>query len=381
MLSTKHVPVLIFIVLGFVNGARERLQQVVEVEGMPADVSDAIRGAKKQVKQALDAAKDQEKEKDKLKAEAEKTAAQKEAAEKASEEAAKQASAKTQEAAAQAKDKAAKAAKALETNKDWKDAVAAHQAAQDKLQAANDDYNAYNEHVAAEIKKLNDELAKKNQAKADAAAEVAEAARKAEAGKIAYDAAESDKDSSVKALTEATKAVQDANAVAAEKAAGAKVAGREAEEAQQAVEDAVAALNDAKEVVQAAKAKKTHLWDLYDKVEAFYKTTSKIVRAANDAEDDCGSKKMYQCIVEGELGEELKAVLKSHNDMIIQYRVIKELYDDAWQLVKDTISEVDTNARSQVLLACDPYKELGEADTKCYEDLWPQMDMNKAKIE
>merc|ERR1719188_386523 len=127
---------------------------------------------------------------------------------------------------------------------------------------------------------------------------------------------------------------------------------------------------------------KKHLWALYDKVEDFCKTTSTLVRVMERVEDDCGDEPRHQCILKDEGGEALKKVLKGHNDMIVQYMVIKELYDEVWEDIKDTPGEVDKNAKGQVFLACDPAKELEDKGdvTTCYKGLWPAMDMNKAKI-
>merc|ERR1712187_493343 len=144
-------------------------EHLIESEAVPAEISNAIRDAKSHAKKALEEAEAREAEVNSRKAAAEKTAAQKAQAEKEKDAAAKDASSKTKAASEQAKVKAKAADAALSSMGAWKDAVQAHQQAQDALQAANDACNDMSEHVQAEIRKLKKMLADKEQEKTAAA--------------------------------------------------------------------------------------------------------------------------------------------------------------------------------------------------------------------
>jgi len=102
-----------------VDGYRRKRQEVrkQDSEGVPYEVTNAIRTAKSNAKKALEAAEAREDEMNAAKAEAEQAAAEKAQADKESDAAARDASAKSQQANDQAKAKAKAAAAAVESRK------------------------------------------------------------------------------------------------------------------------------------------------------------------------------------------------------------------------------------------------------------------------
>lgn len=360
----------------------------MDSEGVPYEVTNAIRKAKGLAKQALADAEARENEMNARKATAEQTAAQKAQAEKESAAAAKDAAARTKEASDQAKAKAEAAAAALASKGEWNDAVKAHQQAQDNLEAATAAYNDMKEQVQAEIRQLNKMLADKEQEMMAASSAEKQADQTASEGRIAYDAAQDHEDAQVKALTEALATVKQANKVSSEKAASAKIAAREAEAAQSAFDDAVAAVAAAQQVVKEKRDVKSKLWDLYDRVEEFYDASSKLTKVMRRSEDECSDSPDKCLISDGPGGgrRELKAVLESYNTMVLAFDKIKQLYIDIYAEIAVAGIEIETNAMAQVHLSCDPYRELEEAgdsaafNAKCGDGLWPALGLTKNRF-
>jgi len=360
----------------------------VDNEGVPHQVTNAIRSAKGNAKQALKDAEARENEMNARKATAEEANAQKAQAEKESDAAAKDAAAKTKEASDQAKEKAKAAQAALESMADWNAAQQAHQQAQQNLEAATAAYNDMKEANQAEIRKLNDKLAQKEQEMQAAAAAEKQADRKASEGAIAYKAAQDHEDKQVKALTEALQSLKQANQVSSEKTANAKVAAREAEAAQSALNDAVAAVAAAKEVVEEKKDIKSKLWALYDRVEEFYKASSELTAFMRNSDGEC-SDSADKCIISdgpGGGGKALKKVLESYNTMVLAFDTIKQLYLEIYEEIAVAGNEIEKNAMAEIHLSCDPYKELEEAgdaaafNAKCGDGLWPALGLTKNRF-
>jgi len=356
----------VFVLLLFgvcaVDGYRRKRQEVrkQDSEGVPYEVTNAIRTAKSNAKKALEEAEAREDEMNAAKAEAEQAAAVKAQADKDSDAAARDASAKSQQANDQAKAKAKAAAAAVESKEDWNNAVQTHQQAADALQAATDAFNNKKAAVAERIRELNKNLAEKEQAMKDAEAAEKAAEQEAAEKRIEYEAAQATENAEVKALAEALEKVKAANKVSSDKAAAAKVAGREAEAAQNALDDAVAALEAAKQVVAEKKAMKNKLWDLYDRIEEFYDASSKLVKAMRRSEDEC-SDAPHQCLVSDGPGggrEHLRPVLEGYNIMVLAFDEISQLYPDIYGEIAVAGTEIETNAMGQVHLVCDPYRSL-----------------------
>jgi len=394
MLCKTSTLVVLLIGVCAVDGYRRKRQEVkkheqgVDTEGVPYEVTNAIRQAKGLAKQALQEAEARENEMNARKATAEQTAAQKAKAESEANAAAKEAAARTKEASDQAKVKAAAAQAALESKGDWNDATNAHQQAQDNLEAATAAYNDMKEQVQAEIRRLNQELAQKEQEMLAAQGAEKQADQKASEGAIAYKAAQDHEDAQVKALTEALQTLKQANKVSSEKAASAKVAARESEAAQSALNDAVAAVAAAKAVVKEKRDIKSKLWDLYDRVEEFYDASSKLTRVMRRSDEEC-SDSPDQCLISDGPGggrRELQVVLESYNSMVLAFDKIKQLYIDVYAEIAVAGIEIETNAMGQVHLSCDPYRELEEAgdaaafNAKCGDGLWPALGLTKNRF-
>lgn len=361
----------------------------LDSEGVPAEISNALREARKHVLDALKAAETHEQKAEALKASADDTAKQKLKAEQEKDAAAAAAAAKTKEASEQAKAKATAAAAALESNQAWSDAVKKEQETQAKLNEAVEAENTMSNHVQGEIRKLKKMLADAQQVTADATADHEQAGLNAEELRVAYQVAQDHEDGQVKALAEANALVNEANKLASEKAASAQVAGREADAAQTALNDAVSELNDAKQVVTDMKEKKKALWALYDRIEEFYETASTLVKAMRRTEDDC-TKEPHECIIldndNGGTRTELKAVLEGYNSMVLAFMKIKELYIDVYAVISVGGVEIEKNAMAQVQLVCDPAMELEkklgthEFSEKCGDGLWPALGLRKNRF-
>jgi len=393
MLSRTAI-VLLLIGICAVDGYRRKRQEAkkhgesVDTEGVPSEVTNAIRTAKGNARQALKDAQARENEMNDRKATAEQTAAQKAQAEKEADAAAKDAAAKTKEASDQAKVKAQAAQAALEQKAEWNEATQEHQKAQDALEAATAAYNDKKEAVQAKIRQLNQELAQKEQEMQAAANAEKQADQTAAEGAVAYKAAQEHENEQVKTLTEALQSLKDANKVSSEKTANAKVAAREAEAAQSALNDAVAAVAAAKEVVEEKKDIKSKLWALYDRVEEFYDASSELTTFMRNSDDQC-SDSPDKCIISDGPGggaKALKKVLESYNTMVLAFDTIKQLYIEIYAEIAAAGIEIETNAMAQVHLSCDPYKELEEAgdaaafNAKCGDGLWPALGLTKNRF-
>jgi len=386
--------VLLLIGICAVDGYRRKRQDAkkhgesVDTEGVPSEVTNAIRTAKGNARQALKDAQARENEMNDRKATAEQTAAQKAQAEKESDAAAKDAAAKTKVASDQAKVKAKAAQEALEQKAEWNDATQKHQKAQDALEAATAAYNDKKEAVQAEIRQLNQELALKEQEMQAVSNAEKQASQTAAEGAVAYEAAQEHENEQVKALAEALQSLKQANKISSEKTANAKVAARENEAAQSALNDAVAAVAAAKEVVKEKKDIKSKLWDLYDRVEEFYDASSDLTKKMRRSEDECSDSPDKCLISDGPGGgrAELQKVLEGFNTMVLAFDTIKHLYPDVHAEIAVAGIEIETNAMAQVHLSCDPYRELEEAgdsaafNAKCGDGLWPALGLKKNRF-
>jgi len=375
-------------VVGAARIKSERQAVEAESESVPAVVSDAIRRAKANAKNALDKAREHEAAVKKRKEELDRAADEKAAAEAEQEQAAKDAQQKAKEAAEAAKVAAQAAREAIASQKGWAEAVCDRENAQDKLQAATEKENKERDHANAEIAKLRKKVADAEAAMGKAKSEADAAGRKEDELRIAHEAAQKHNEASVQELKAAKEALAKANDVANEKALAARVAGREAEEAKTALETAKTELFEAQENVRKAKALKDLLWDVYDAIEYFYHAISDLTRAMRRSEDDCTGAP-HECLVAKGRGggyDFLETVLKNYNNMVLSFMKVKELYPAVHAEIKDAGNELENNAMAQVKLSCDPTMALENAgnaadfDKKCGDGLWDSLGLVKNRF-
>lgn len=354
---------------------------------MPSDVSEAIRKAKGVARKAV---KDAEAREEIVKGQAEKA---KEAAdEKAQAETEKEAAAKDAAAAERAETEqnrvALKAARDKEfSENEWIDALEARSDAQSELQDAKDDFNDYAEKARKEKCDIDQKLKAKEEALAAAEEKVINKALDAEKARIAYKVAEESEADEAKELAQATQELNKATIASNEKVQAAMEAAREAEAAHLALVDATKNLNAAKEVVVQKKKVKDDLWELYDKIEEFYGTSSDVTKFMRRNED-CESA-AHECLVlDGPGGgyKKLRKALEKWNEMVLKFMEIKEFYPQIYENVKPAEDEIEENAMAEIRLSCDPYKELElhkteeEFNSICGDGLWPAVGLKKNRF-
>merc|ERR1712176_207557 len=313
----------------------------------------------------------------------EKKAAEKAKAEKESQAAAHEAAAKLKELSDAVKAQEASAANLIQSDKEYADAVTRKNAATDAYQAALADHNTMTAHAHAEKEKMKKMLDDSLEAIAAAEAAKAEALRKQELQNTAYQVAQAKDDEQVKAVEKAAADLDSAQKLATAKTAEVKIACREAEAARKALSDAKSALTDAEELVRKRRDTKEHIWALYDRIEEFYDAASKLTKHMRTIEDEC-SKSARECLIADGPGggrKQLKTVLEAYNTMVLEFMQIKELHKEIYADIEGARSEIDNNGMAQVLLSCDPYKELGDDPEKlCTDGLWPALGLNKNRF-